>query len=131
MTHYTYWHTHPNLKREGPDDSVAVIVQGKTCEACRQKEIKATNLRSKFTTGEKQVKVEQTEKAAVSVGKKGMQLAEEFLKIARANEGVVLHSQAAQINPTYPADPCYYARLLGHTIETNRKEKSWKLIKEK
>lgn len=68
-------------------------------------------------------------KPTVSIGKKGMFLAEEFVKVAKANNGIVTKEMALKIDKV-AADPAYYARLLGHEIETDRKNHRW-ILKEK
>lgn len=128
MTHYTYWHTHPNPNHQ-EGEPVAVVVPGILCQECK-KENKSTNLRSKFTTGEK--KVEQvTEKKAVSVGEKGKFLAQEFVRIAKENNGIVSLENAKKVSEKYPGDLAYNFRLLGGEAETDRKNHQWKLVKEK
>lgn len=93
-------------------------------------------LRKKFTAGVKEVEKTTTEETTKptpttqSVGKKGMFLAEEFLKAARANNGVVTREMALKIDSKYPGDPAYYARLMGYDIETDKKNHRW-ILKEK
>lgn len=113
---------------------------------------KSMNLKSKFKTGEKKVTdtaVKQAEVAKEAVikqevdkvikevtakppkeGSKGKMLAEKFLEIARANNGIVTYEQASAITK-YKEDLPYNARLQGHEVQTDRTNKCYKLVKEK
>ena len=70
------------------------------------------------------------QKKPASLGKKGSFLADEFVRIATANNGVVTLDQAKAINPGAPSDLAYYARLKGIQIETEKKKgggTTWKV----
>lgn len=69
----------------------------------------------------------------VSIGKRGAFLADEFIRIAKANNNIVTHQQAKEVNPQSPADLAYYAKQRGCEIVTDKKKgggTTWTLLKE-
>jgi hypothetical protein len=85
--------------------------------------------KEKDQTALTEVVLDQRQAQKISIGKKGNFLADEFIRIARANNGIVTVEECKKVNPQYPADVPYYARLRGCQVETDRKNKLYKLVK--
>ena len=52
-----------------------------------------------------------------------------FLVLAQNFKDMVTYDQAEALHPTYPSDCAYYARLLGADVETDRKNKVYRVKK--
>jgi hypothetical protein len=79
---------------------------------------------------EKAVNIEALKKKfSLTKQTKAQIIAFEFLKLASQNRGnVVTYLEAAKIHPAYPSDCAFYARQIGASVATDRKNKRFKVI---
>ena len=56
-------------------------------------------------------------------------LADEFFRLARENKDCVTYEQAAVLCPAYPGDPAAWARAAGATVQTEKKNKRYRVVK--
>lgn len=59
----------------------------------------------------------------------GYPLAMEFIRLAKENKDIVTYEQCEKLCPAYPTDPASWARAMGLQIQTEKKEKRYKVIK--